>query len=385
MKKIKCVVISDDHYNGLGMVRSLGLLSQEIVLILLSEEKTFINLSKYVNECIKISHTKEMLIKTIHHFIETNIDCEIVFYPVNDFAAQVLDSIHESFPHNVICPNANGELYKYSDKLFTKTIAREVGISVPYGELLELSLNVETELNLKKYPVIIKPVKSIEGAKSHIKTANDKEELRVVINQYKSLGYKRALIEEYIGGNDSYMLEVMGSRSRTGIVEYAGIIQKHREFPIINGSTSFATIIQEHEGIDYSKLTQFLSKVGYIGLFDFEFKYLDGEAYFIECNFRNGAPSYAFTMNGYNLPGVWTENELGISLGANNSKVNNIDFMIEQNDIINMLKGHPNFYIWFKEYKKSCKVFYLSEDRKPTKAYYKQFFINAIKRIIRKP
>lgn len=378
MKKIKCIIISDDHYNGLGMIRSLGLLNMDVILILLSMKKTFINSSKYVDNCIKVAHSRDSIIKVLNDLFDKYSNYLLLLYPLNDFAVQVLDSEYMSFPGNVFSPNAHGKIQYYSNKQIAKRIAAECGLSIPAGKIIDIKNGDIGSLKDITFPVIIKPVVSVEGAKSHIKTVYDKEQYQSVIDGYGELGYTRILVEEYICGHDSYMIEVMGARGSNKKVEFAGIIKKYREYPIVNGSTSYATIIQNHKYVDFQKLISFLSTIDYVGIFDFEFKYSNEKLYFIECNYRNGAPGFVFTKNGYNLPGVWAELELGIDLNLQRLKLNDVDFMVEQNDMINMLKGTPKFFTWIKEYVHSSKVFSFHGDPRPVRLYYWYFFKNII-------
>ena len=176
----------------------------------------------------------------------------------------------------------------------------------------------------------------------------------------------------------------MGARNYDSSIDFAGIISKIREFPIKNGSTSYASIVDYHEGIDFNVITKFLNRINYIGIFDVEYKYANGKAFFIECNFRNGAPGFVFTQNGYNIPALWIEKNLKVDLNIAKKKVPELDFMIEQNDMINMLKGTPGFFTWIKQYVKACKVFAYKGDVRPVRKYYSLFIKNQLLHRIRR-
>ncbi len=303
MQKVKAVVIADDHYNALGMVRSLGLAKIDVTLILFARETSFVDMSKYVNRCVKISHSPDDVIREVNSIIDEFTDSLIALFPLNDFSAQVLDDNSSSFPSRVLCPNAEGKILELSDKYQIKNIMKECGFTVPEGELIDFD-NVSL-LKWTTYPAIVKPLVSIEGRKSDIAIVKNMPELDCEIARYKKLGYKHALIEEYIDGCDSHMVEVMGARNGDSSIDYAGIISKIREFPIKNGSTSYASIVDKHEGVDLEVISKFLNKIKYVGIFDIEYKYANGKAYFIECNFRNGAPGFIFTLKGHNIPALW--------------------------------------------------------------------------------
>lgn len=382
MQQIKAIVIADDHYNGLGMVRSLGLANIDVTLLLMSGNKTFIDSSKYIKKCIKISKSEKSILQEIKTISEQSQNSIIVLFPLNDFSAQVIDENLSVFQDNVVCPNANGNILQLSDKYYIKAIAEKSGLLVPKG--ISVNLDIDSEYSWDIYPAIIKPLISVEGAKSDIVIVSTEDELMQTLVKYKDLGYRRALVEEYIDGYNSHMIEVMGARNSDGSIDYAGIIRKYREYPIKNGSTSYGVIVKSHEGIDYDIITSFLESIDYVGIFDIEYKFLNGKAYFIECNFRNGAPGFVFTKNGYNIPAIWIEKNLHTNLNIEKKQLSETKFMIEQNDFINMLKGTPKFTKWIKEYVRSCKVFCYKKDIKPVIKYYILFVVNQCNKIFRK-
>lgn len=382
MKQIKAIVIADDHYNCLGMVRSLGLAKIDVILLLLTQGKSYVDSSKYVNECIKIPHTGEAIITEIDKIIKNHPETQIVLFPLNDFSSQVLDENSGFFPGNILCPNAQGKIKEFANKYYIKSVADECGLCVPQGALIDF--NAISTIAWFSFPAIIKPLVSIEGAKSDIAIVHNKSEFEKEISHYKKLGYKRALIEEYIDGENAHMIEVMGARNIDGTIDFAGIISKIREYPIKNGSTSYATIVQSHDGVQLENISNFLNRIKYVGIFDIEYKYANGQAYFIECNFRNGAPGFIFTLNGHNIPVIWIEKNMNVELNIPKDFSPELTFMVEQNDVINMLKGTPKLFTWIKQYINACKIFSYKGDNRPVRKYYLQFIVNQLGRKFRK-
>ncbi len=62
-----------------------------------------------------------------------------------------------------------------------------------------------------------------------------------------------------------------------------------------------------------------------------------------------------------------------------NSRVKDGNFMVEQNDMINMLKGTPNFVTWIKEYLNADKIFSFKGDSRPVRKYYVNFIVEQLK------
>ena len=60
-EKIKAIVITEDHYNALGVLRSLGEKGVQIHLLLFSEGDTFVDSCRYVYETHKIKRTESAI------------------------------------------------------------------------------------------------------------------------------------------------------------------------------------------------------------------------------------------------------------------------------------------------------------------------------------
>lgn len=377
MNNFIAVIITEDHYNALGMLRSLGECGIENILLLTSQGKTYVDRSKYVRRTVKIGRTSEDILSSVKEIAKENKDNTYILFPLSDFAALVIDENYDTFPENVIGPNMAGQMAEYQNKAFSKERAKECGLNTAKGTILDIGCN-SRDWNI--YPAILKPLASVDGFKSDICIVTDYDELIGQIASFKEKGYCKILIEEYICGNDEHMIEVMGYAAG-GKVEISGIISKIREYPIKNGSTAYAKIVDEHEDINIDNIKKYIKQSGFCGLFDIEFKYSDGTAYFIECNFRNGAPAYAFTCKGQNIAVGWLEDMLGISVERKNKETDKQYFMAEQNDFINMLKGNVTFGRWIKEFNNSNKLFFSRNDLKPITAYYFRFFIQIFKRL----
>jgi len=126
------------------------------------------------------------------------------------------------------------------------------------------------------------------------------------------------------------------------------------------GSTSYARIVPEHEGLDLAKIEKFICETDFCGLFDVEFKYANGTVYFIECNFRNGAPGYSFTCLKKCIPLMWIS-DLYDEKYLFNQQTYLTYFMCEQTDFLHVLKRSISFKKWYQNYRKSLKIFYSKE------------------------
>lgn len=162
-------------------------------------------------------------------------------------------------------------------------------------------------------PCIIKPLLSIEGSKADITICKTEDDVRKAVCLFKESGqeYRRILVQRYVDGNNSFMISYSGCKTIGKQAHVLGQLEKVREYPINRGSTSYAVIKDKYDYLNIEALNKFLNTIEYNGIFELEIKVVDGIPYFIEINFRNGAPSYAYTSAGFNIPLVWYYEVLG--------------------------------------------------------------------------
>ena len=373
---VTAIVIADDHYNGLGVIRSLGEKGIHVNLILLNTGKTVIDHSKYVTVLKKTEHNRESIIKTINELVAG--DKQYVLFPLSDYAAEILDEIHTKYNDNVIIPNSDGRMRTLMNKHYLSETFRTCGVNVP--EHIIYGFNNQP-LKWEKYPAIIKPLASVEGLKSDIITANNDIELFRALNQFELKGYTQVLIEEFISGKDEFMIEIMGYIDKSGSPHFSDVVHKIREYPINNGSTAFAYFEREPQYINFECLKKAVRSTGYTGIFDIEFKYANGKAYFIEMNFRNGAPSYAVTRRGMNIPYEWFCSQIG-SYPTQSRRSNRIYFMCEHRDVLNMLKKNVSAKQWLRDYRRSDKLIWNWKDVIPSIKLYCRVVKTAFRRLV---
>lgn len=378
MKELTAIVISEDHYNALGVIRSLGECKIPITLVLTTKGNSYVDLCKYVKTTVKIARNKNAIIEALRKITSEQI--RYVLFPLSDFAAEALDEHWDELSENITIPHMKGRMLLYQNKDFSKKRAKECGMKVADGKVLDISI---PQVTWSDFPAIVKPLVSVDGFKSDITIVSTTKELLACINSFCRKGYKNVLIEKYICGKNDHMVEVMGYRGIGGI-SICGIISKIREFPIKNGSTSFARIVDTHDSIDLLSIKKYIESADYYGLFDIEFKYANGFAYFIECNFRNGAPGYALTCIGRNIPVCWINSMLAENIILPKAKTHNCLFMCEQTDMLNMLKGNVSFFRWVLDFIRARKIFFSFNDIWPSLEYYIQFLKNSMDKFLRK-
>ncbi len=367
MEDRKCaIIIADDHYNGLGVIRSLGESGITVILLMFQKpNRSIIHKSKYVSAVFEITKSEEVIAERVNAI--SNEYAVTVVYPVSDYAALICDKYRYMFNDGVIVPHAYGKLEQYENKFSLSKIAESKGVLCP--KHIVTNTQTSSEVDWEIFPAIIKPLLSVEGKKTDIVIVNNKIELIKELNDFYTKGYKRVLLEQYIHGKEEYMLEILGCTDGNGDIRLSNLIRKIREYPISNGSTAYAEICDSYNPINIDAIRDLINETGFSGLFDLEFKYSDGEAFFIEMNFRNGAPSYAFTQRKFNIPYMWycmVTGEKYKSVFQNNNPY----LMIETYDVINALKRETSLRQWLSDFKKSQRVIWVKDDWRPSWGMY---------------
>lgn len=350
--KNKAIVIGGNHYNTLGVIRSLGEKGVPVYLILISEKENYICKSKYVTKFWQVIKSEKEIINVLLNNFDDE-EFKPVIMPTSDFGVEVLDKNFNLFKNKYILPNIDnleGKITYLMNKKIMNEIAFESGLTVPKS--FEVELN-NKEICLPEeiiYPCIVKPLSSIDGKKEDIVVCKNELELKKSLLDLKQ-DYHIVLIQEYIYGPDSKMIEIIGCVTTNGKeIIIPAIIEKIREYPLMAGSTSYALATTESQYINNNNIHAFMKKLNYTGIFDLEFKYANGKTYFIEINFRNGAPGYALTKRGINIPYIWYLEATGQNIDNINKKISeNFNFMMEVRDFRHVLKGDVKIYSWIKD------------------------------------
>ena len=371
------IIIGVDHYNTLSVIRSLGEAGVSIYLILCDTEKK--NMTSQSCYCKKVFYATSENLYEIIKFVITQLGNIPILFPLSDFSAQLIDSHFQELEKYSIVPNSGGMIKIHQGKDKQKCECVRFGITVPTYEKIDLK---RRNFNWKTYPAILKPISGTDGNKSDIRIVYNEPELEKEFDCFREKKYEFVLAEEYISSEDQFMVEIMGYVGRKKNVVITSIIKKIREYPLQNGSTSYAEFVQELAGFDIERLKEFISSTGYYGIFDVEFKYSQGKYYFIEINYRNGAPSYASTLYGCNIPYMFYCDAAGIEYTGQRKTASGL-FMVEQKDWLHILKRDISVFKWISQYfsPKCKKIFWNRRDTKPFFYYFCAFVKMALKRI----
>jgi D-aspartate ligase len=315
------VVVIGGHFQGLGLLRSLG--SRNVPTYLLDRGTCIARFSRYTNRFSKCPDVREesLFLEFLMDLAKKeNIEGWII-YPNDDetvyFLAKYREQLEEYY--RITTPPWDTVKFAY-DKRLTYELAEKCNIATPetfcpskVEELKQLDI---------KFPVILKPsVKEPFFSKTRKKA--------IQVNDRKQLidGYNKAarvvngwqiMVQDRIPGGARNLFSV-GSLCRNGDLLAKVVVRRTRQHPMDFGhATTFA------ETVDIPELEEFTRKIlaamGYYGLSEVEFMLdpRDGKYKLLEINAR-----------------IWGWHSIGIGAGVDLPYLSYLDMLgekVKQND-----------------------------------------------------
>lgn len=367
------IIIGGNHHNTLGVIRSLGRrgIFPDVILET-SENKPFVGKSRYINKLYTVSDNKDCLEILLSHQHEIPIPV----IACSDHASLFLDLNKEILKSRYHLPGTvnNEGLAYWMNKENMSSLATSVGMSVPRSYLYDKigSENIE-------FPVIVKPIRSVDGSKSDICIVRNTKELCSFFDgKDKTEDFQ---IQTFVPKKFEYQLIgcSLDSGKEVVIPGYSEIIRQPE-----NTNTGFLSYHQLDGSFPIHECEDFIRRTSYSGLFSMEFlRAEDGRDYFMEINFRNDGNAICVTNAGINLPYIWYASNAGLPYaGEIGKEIQNILVMPEIDDFLTQVAhGKISLGTWIKDIRRSnCFMDYARDDMAP--------FISRlrfeIKRIIKK-
>lgn len=330
----KVVVIGRNYTSRLGMIRAVGMAGHDVIVIKtngLPGSKDIDAYSKYVKEYYyaKEPNREELVSVILSLKSERN---KTILIPVDDYAASTIDDNIELLKANFLFPNINmeqGAINRLMDKNLQKELARQAGLSVAKGWVVDIKDHTYSLSSDIEYPVFPKPQISYKGNKRCMRKCNDEIELRKVLDEIASQRDCPILLEQYVKIDKEYALlgvsngvdviiPAMIQMLESGSGAHRGVTLQGRIFPI-----------STHERF-LNQLKQYVQGLHFCGLFDIDIYESEGILYFNELNLRFGASGYAITASGINLPYLFLESIKGVMGNLTNMQVKESIFVNEK-------------------------------------------------------
>lgn len=376
----KFIVFCGDHYNPLGVVRSLGEKGIKPIVILVAQKARLIPLSRYVGKIHRVADMKTGLKVLVEQYGEE--EEKPFVYTCSDEIASLLDQNHNQLIDKFFFFHGRqqGSITQYLDKKNINDLAAKHGCKVLKSEIVKKGELPKT----LTYPIITKAVNSIlYDWKREMHICSNEEEL---LNAYENMRGETVLVQEYIYKKNEYCVDGFSYNAGEN-VEITYVANYIRFSDISYGGYMVMHLLDRKEV--YDQLKNMLKEIGYTGIFCAEFLIdKNDELYFLEINLRNSGWSYASTYGGYNMPYLWAKASLERCLDMSIIEPRKrFTAIAEWDDYeVSVKTGQISFLTWLKSFLgANCHYSFNWKDPLPFLRCIYRPLINRIKRIFIKP
>ncbi len=378
LRKHLFIVIGYEHYNPLGVIRSLGERGIYPVVIILRSEIKYASASRYIRKLYYVDDYKEafrIIMKKYSH-----MEKKPFIIPCDDNITELLDKKYDKIKDIFYFSNAGepGRITKYQDKSVISLLAEKCGMQIP--KIWHVNIQNREIPSDIVYPVITKPETSYPNWKSDYYICNNSDEL---LDAYNKIHGGPILLQRYIKKKNEYSVD--------------GIVWNHGKNVFISVETLYTYILPDyysmemvHSTFKNSEIQLFLNKmfreIKYEGIFSIDVLIDENdEKWFLEINLRNSAWSYASTKLGMNLPLLWAQGMLTGKIDKNARKrvPKNYVALAEVNDFEQRVMKHHyiSAFTWLKGMiKADCLYVWNWKDPKPFFSVVSKKIMHKIKR-----
>ena len=175
LKKHKFITFSEDHYNPLGVLRSLGEMGLQPIAILIAEKPCLVNHCKYIHKLHVVNNREEGLKILLSMY--GNEEFKPFLFCSDDKTTSFLDAHYDELIDKFYFYNAGekGRITWLQNKDNITSIGTDAGLDVPKKEIVETGI-LPKSLN---YPIITKVLATTMGAwKGNAYVSENEDELK---------------------------------------------------------------------------------------------------------------------------------------------------------------------------------------------------------------
>lgn len=289
------VFVSKDHYNPVGIVRTLGEAGIKPIVVVVRSEPQLVTKSKYVKKKHIVNNSDEGLRLIIDQYAKSKEEKSFILTG-DDVTVSLLDQHYNELKDYFYFYNAGeaGRVRRYMNKDEICSLATKHGFKIPRtwkvksGEIPE---DIE-------YPIMTKAIHSFgDEWKNIVFICNNDEEL---LEAYKKVKSDSLLIQEYIKKVDEQSYEGFSVNHGKDVVF---TVQNNEVYHIPDKYAPFWKNKNVDDREFIKQASAMIQEIGFEGIFEFEFMVgSDGTLYFLEINFRNTVNGWETTVAG--MPGV---------------------------------------------------------------------------------
>ena len=353
------IVFAMDHYNPLGLVRSIGEGTGKKTVIIAEKSKTDISsYSKYTKEYIRVETPAEGFEILMKRFAGKS-DKKPFLLTCDDKTIEFLDNCYDEWKDYFIGFNAGekGKITKYMDKFEILKLAQKYGLNT----LATICVDKGTIPPNIEYPIITKSISPVVGGwKSDVHICRSASEL---VEAYSKIKAPKVIIQKYIEKKNEYCID--GFCASNGMIMF-NAIESTYNYLIPGYYSPYMTVKNFQQQVIGKSLAEMMKEVGFEGIYSIEFLIDENDNYyFSEINFRNSTWSYASTKAGMNLPILWAKTMLDNKLDIDPTVKIEDGFMamVEPIDYGKRVPtGRASWGEWLRDFRQAKCPFYYSED-----------------------
>ena len=364
----KVIIVGWGYTSRLFLIRSLGEMGCEVVVIVQENEKTpiFDIYSKYVSKVIRCTNKNELVNILLEQCKPSEGKALII--PNNDLSVSILDKHHDeliNFFHIPHIHHEQGAITAWMNKERQKSLAQKLGLNVARSmgiiQMVERQFEIPSDLT---YPCFTKTREYTPGYKHTLFHCENEDDLRNGLNHLTTIIRNATImVEEYKEIENEYAVVGFSDGEHViipGIIEILHMSEGSGKGVAIQGKVA---PIDGHKDL-VERFSQFVREVGLVGLFDIDFYTSGGKVYFGELNLRIGGSASAVWKLGVNLPLIMLKHFRGERIdGMQTSITKTATFVNERTCIDNWYVG----YYDTKKYRQllASGISFIKDDKDP--------------------
>lgn len=357
-----CIVFAQEHYNPLGLIRSLGENGVFPVYISVKRREEVATQSRYISKLYRVGSVEEGYDLVVSEYGGFEYDKRPFILFSDDKSVGYFDLHYNEIKDKFIIFNAasEGRITEYMDKYKVGELAKKNGFNVLESYVVNRG---EIPENLP-YPVITKSISPNSGSwKSDVFICKNESELR---EAFKHIASSVVLIQRFVDKKNEYALEGFTVNGGKEMLICTAMTWKY----LIEGYYSPYHNVTMFQNTDMEKrLNAMFAEIGYEGIFEVEFLIdKDGTYYFLEINFRASAWNYTASVAGMPMSYLWVKSMLNGAIDDNDKK--EFEDFTSMSEIIDFGKrvdtGMISLPEWLRDFKAAkCTYYYNEKDMGP--------------------
>lgn len=349
------IVFAQEHYNPLGLIRSLGENGINPVFISVKRKGPVACLSKYIAKCHHVNNVEEGFALLLRKYANEEKKPYVLFS--DDMCIGYVDQHYDKVKNIFNCYNAGtqGRINEYMDKQNILTLAKKHGFNV----LDSIVVNKGEIPEGLVYPIITKDISpTLGGWKSDVFICKNENELKEAFQKITSPSVQ---IQPFLNKKNEYAIEGFCINSGRDVFFGTALTWKY-QIPGYYSPYHDVTMFKKPDLGE--KIRALFQEIGFEGIFEVEFLIDQDETYyFLEANLRASAWNYSSTVAGMPLSYLWVKSMENGYIDENDKKdFSDFTDMSEVIDFgLRVDTGKVSLAEWLRDFKEAKGTYYYNK------------------------